>query len=196
MFSLYFFYFVLENLLWMCAKLALFPCCRRHFLCPFGAYFNCDQTNLFPTTSEKSRVSALHLPTNKGCNIVPTLFDCIELKVPINFLRGKHHEYLAVPSSRNNLYRTTLLPRTIRYINGIIVEVPECDVFHMKEGRLSEIVSSYLSRLLYQDETDENPQMEYREDRIAPTNPHLSLRYSTLHPINMYICSISATAVL
>jgi hypothetical protein len=26
------------------------------------------------------------------------------------------------------------VPRAIRYINGIIVEVPECDVFHMKEG--------------------------------------------------------------
>jgi hypothetical protein len=48
------------------------------------------------------------------------------------------------------------LPRAIRYINGIISEVSECDVFHMKEGRLAEIASSYLFKLLYQDETDEN----------------------------------------
>jgi hypothetical protein len=80
----------------------------------------------------------------------PTLLDRIGLNVPINFLRGRHHEYLTVPASRTNLYRTVPLPRAIRYINGIIAEVPECDVFHMIEGRLSEIVSSYLFRLHYQ----------------------------------------------
>jgi hypothetical protein len=90
----------------------------------------------------------------------PTSLDRIRLNVSINFLRGRHHEHLAVPASRTNLYRTAPLPRVIRYINGIIAEVSEYDVFHMNEGRLSEIASSYLFRLHYQDETDENLPME------------------------------------
>jgi hypothetical protein len=96
----------------------------------------------------------------RGTISFPTLLDRIGLNVPINFLRRRHYEYLAVPGSRTNLYRTATLPRAIRYLNGIIADVPEFDVFHMKRGRLFEIVSSYLFGLLYQDETDENLQME------------------------------------
>jgi hypothetical protein len=91
-----------------------------------------------------------------GAISCPTLLDRIGLNAPIHFLRGRHREYLAVPASRINLYRTPPLPRTIRYINGIIAEVPECDIFHMKEGRLAEIALLYLFKLLYQDETDVN----------------------------------------
>jgi hypothetical protein len=96
----------------------------------------------------------------RGAISCPTLLDRTGLNVPMNFLRGRHHEYLAVSASRINLYRTVPLPRPIRYINGIIAEVSECDVFHTKEGRLSEIASSFLFRLLYQDATDENLHME------------------------------------
>jgi hypothetical protein len=81
----------------------------------------------------------------KGAISCPTFLDRIGLNMPINFLRGRHH--VAVPASRTNLYRTAPFPRAIRYINGIILEVLKCDVFHMKEGRLSEIASSYLLRL-------------------------------------------------
>jgi hypothetical protein len=58
-----------------------------------------------------------------------TLLDRIGLNMVINSLRGRHQEYLPVPASRSNLNRTTPLLRAIRYINGIIVEVQEYDVY-------------------------------------------------------------------
>jgi hypothetical protein len=76
----------------------------------------------------------------------PTLLECIGLNVPINFLRGWQHEYLAVPASRTNLYGVVPILRAIRYINGIITNDPDIDVYRMKEEKLYAIASSYLSK--------------------------------------------------
>jgi hypothetical protein len=66
--------------------------------------------------------------------------------VPINFLRGRQHEHLTAPASRTNLYGVAPIPRAIRYINDIITDDPDFDVFRMKEGKLHAIASSYLSK--------------------------------------------------
>jgi hypothetical protein len=41
----------------------------------------------------------------------PALLEHIGLNVPINFLRGRQHEYLTVPASHTDLYRVALIPR-------------------------------------------------------------------------------------
>jgi hypothetical protein len=74
----------------------------------------------------------------------PPLLESIGLNMPINFLRGRQHEYLAVPASRTDLYRMAPIPRAIRYINGIITDDPKFDVYHMKKGKLYAI--AYLSK--------------------------------------------------
>jgi hypothetical protein len=68
--------------------------------------------------------------------------------------------------------------RAIRYINGIIAEVSECDVFDTKEDRLSEIASSYIFRLHCQDETDGGMSVIVSGPRILiyPTNTSHYLR--------------------
>jgi hypothetical protein len=68
----------------------------------------------------------------------------IGLNAAINFLRDRQHEYLVVLASRTNLYRVVPVPKTIRYINGIIADDPDFDVYHMKEEKLYAIASSYL----------------------------------------------------
>jgi hypothetical protein len=114
----------------------------------------------FPTTSEKSRTSALRLPTNEGYNIVSYIVGSHWAERADQLLSWKA---LRVPSCARLPHQSLsdgLTSEGIRYINGIIAEVPECDVFHRKDGRLFEIASSYLFRLLYQNETDENLRME------------------------------------
>jgi hypothetical protein len=59
------------------------------------------------------------LPFNARIHNMPHI-EHIGLNVPTNFLLGRHHEYLAVPASRTNLYCVAPIPRAIRYINGII----------------------------------------------------------------------------
>jgi hypothetical protein len=80
----------------------------------------------------------------------PALLERIGLNVPTNFLRGRQREYLAVPASRTNLYRVAPIPRAIRYIhtyiNGIITDDPDFDIYRMKEVKLCAIASWYLSK--------------------------------------------------
>jgi hypothetical protein len=88
----------------------------------------------------------LRFPTNEGGNIVPYIVGSHRVEGADQFLAW---EASRVPSSArlpHNFYRTAPLPRTIRYINGIIAEVPECDVIHIIESRWSEMASSYLFR--------------------------------------------------
>jgi hypothetical protein len=104
------------------------------------------------------------LPTNEGYYIVAYIVGSYRAKRAEQFLAWKASR---VPSSdclpHQSLPDTPIL-RTICYINGIIADVPGCDVFHTKKGRLSKIAPSYLSRLLYQDESDENLDMECMGD--------------------------------
>jgi hypothetical protein len=128
-------------------------------------------------------LALLHFQVMRGAISCPTLLHRIGQNVPNNFLRGRHHEYLAVPASRTNLYRTAPLPRAIRYI-------------HMKEGRLSEIASSYLFRLLYRDEKDENVHTEYwGNERFSIAMILTVPLYFTLYFICTYNVLFLATTV-
>jgi hypothetical protein len=82
------------------------------------------------------------------------LLERIELNVLTNFLRGRQHEYLAIPASRTNLYRVAPIPRAIRYINGVITDDPDFDVYRLKRGKLYAIVSSYLLKQLSSNEVE------------------------------------------
>jgi hypothetical protein len=78
------------------------------------------------------------------------LLEHIGPNVPTNFSRDRQHEYLAVPASRTNLYRVTPIPRVIRYINGIISDDPDFDVYRMKEGKLCDWVFVPFETVLFQ----------------------------------------------
>jgi hypothetical protein len=129
----------------------------------------------------------------RGSTTFPSLLECIGLNVATNFLRGRQHEYLAVPASRTNLYRVAPIPRAIPYINGIITDDPDFDIYRMKKEILCAIASSYQSKQFSSnDEEDWMQGLQVKRKRVLGRVHEHTLDFP-LYSLRWYNCIIYIT---
>ena len=76
----------------------------------------------------------------RGRISVPALLSGISLRVPDNYIRGRHHDLLAVPPARTNLFHEAPLPRAARFLNDITSSRYECDIFFSSESTFETMV--------------------------------------------------------
>ncbi|XP_077296899.1 uncharacterized protein LOC143918743 [Arctopsyche grandis] len=81
----------------------------------------------------------------RGNTSCPLLLEQLGLYVPNNYVRGRYHHLMVVPPAHTIRFRMAPIPRAIRFLNEIVAAVPECDIFHLGERRLSDIILTYLS---------------------------------------------------
>ena len=79
----------------------------------------------------------------RGRIIVPDLLSSIFIRVPANYVRGRHHDLLAISLARTNLFREAPLSRAARFINAITSSRHECDIFFMPESTFEKMVMEF-----------------------------------------------------
>jgi hypothetical protein len=84
----------------------------------------------------------------RGSISCPALLERIRPNVPINFLRGRQHEYLAVPPSGPNSKSHSVNK------NGNIIDDPDFDLFRMRDGKLYASWSSYPSKQFFSNDVE------------------------------------------
>ena len=111
----------------------------------FPTYFILGMVNFFSLEFRRNMTLLIFIfKLLHGKISCPVLLSQISFFVPDKYIRAREHKLFAVPSSRTELYRGTLLRLGMDLVNRLLARIPECDVFIVSEN----VFRSYCIRFL------------------------------------------------